>query len=120
MPTPERAAPASFLKHAADVASFFGFRPLREIERRVPGPWPRAHSFAGASDICVQCVAVRPDEPVLAYWASSAPAHLPPADAPAGKHGEVGEFGLHIVGVEERSEERRVGKECRSRWSPYH
>ena len=28
-----------------------------------------------------------------------------------------------IIGVpegEERSEERRVGKECRSRWSPYH
>src|SRR5260221_8169529 len=23
-------------------------------------------------------------------------------------------------GVEDRSEERRVGKECRSRWSPYH
>src|SRR5256885_11798694 len=23
-------------------------------------------------------------------------------------------------GEEERSEERRVGKECRSRWSPYH
>src|SRR2546430_14287081 len=23
-------------------------------------------------------------------------------------------------GVQERSEERRVGKECRSRWSPYH
>src|SRR5258708_35994197 len=23
-------------------------------------------------------------------------------------------------GVPERSEERRVGKECRSRWSPYH
>ena len=22
--------------------------------------------------------------------------------------------------VEQRSEERRVGKECRSRWSPYH
>ena len=22
--------------------------------------------------------------------------------------------------LEERSEERRVGKECRSRWSPYH
>src|SRR2546430_15745426 len=26
---------------------------------------------------------------------------------------------LHNL-VEERSEERRVGKECRSRWSPYH
>ena len=23
-------------------------------------------------------------------------------------------------GLEVRSEERRVGKECRSRWSPYH
>ena len=22
--------------------------------------------------------------------------------------------------IEQRSEERRVGKECRSRWSPYH
>ena len=25
-----------------------------------------------------------------------------------------------IVIDKERSEERRVGKECRSRWSPYH
>ena len=25
-----------------------------------------------------------------------------------------------IEGWPERSEERRVGKECRSRWSPYH
>ena len=33
---------------------------------------------------------------------------------------------VHVLGVSslaagaERSEERRVGKECRSRWSPYH
>ena len=26
----------------------------------------------------------------------------------------------HIGKIEGRSEERRVGKECRSRWSPYH
>ena len=25
-----------------------------------------------------------------------------------------------LIGVDLRSEERRVGKECRSRWSPYH
>ena len=25
-----------------------------------------------------------------------------------------------VATVESRSEERRVGKECRSRWSPYH
>ena len=32
--------------------------------------------------------------------------------------------GVDVVGqkviVKDRSEERRVGKECRSRWSPYH
>ena len=30
--------------------------------------------------------------------------------------------GLSAVGIRgiSRSEERRVGKECRSRWSPYH
>ena len=27
---------------------------------------------------------------------------------------------LWVVAVMHRSEERRVGKECRSRWSPYH
>ena len=29
---------------------------------------------------------------------------------------------MYILGdaVDKRSEERRVGKECRSRWSPYH
>src|SRR2546425_13258909 len=32
---------------------------------------------------------------------------------------EVLEVRLELVGIE-RSEERRVGKECRSRWSPYH
>ena len=27
---------------------------------------------------------------------------------------------LKLLAGEDRSEERRVGKECRSRWSPYH
>nr|WP_278429534.1 7-cyano-7-deazaguanine synthase [Caldanaerobacter subterraneus] len=32
------------------------------------------------------------------------------------------EQGFEVIGVtmRVRSEERRVGKECRSRWSPYH
>ena len=29
-------------------------------------------------------------------------------------------YGGHIEELTTRSEERRVGKECRSRWSPYH
>src|SRR6266498_5815427 len=31
-----------------------------------------------------------------------------------------GYAGAGIVGIRDSSEERRVGKECRSRWSPYH
>ena len=30
------------------------------------------------------------------------------------------EAGANIDDIMNRSEERRVGKECRSRWSPYH
>src|SRR5260370_23605668 len=38
------------------------------------------------------------------------------------RRGEPAEIRLHgrRVRGQERSEERRVGKECRSRWSPYH
>ena len=33
----------------------------------------------------------------------------------------LAERGMDVVcAVDDRSEERRVGKECRSRWSPYH
>ena len=34
------------------------------------------------------------------------------------RHWDGREFDEYIVAT--RSEERRVGKECRSRWSPYH
>ena len=41
------------------------------------------------------------------------------------RHNEILRQGLHkteqqLIKEELRSEERRVGKECRSRWSPYH
>src|SRR5256885_3637583 len=32
----------------------------------------------------------------------------------------IEEANANIAGMQKRSEERRVGKECRSRWSPYH
>ena len=31
-----------------------------------------------------------------------------------------GAIELDVFSNDDRSEERRVGKECRSRWSPYH
>ena len=49
---------------------------------------------------------------------------LEPADAFAGKKLVLDNvFPINFQGehvAAERSEERRVGKECRSRWSPYH
>ena len=30
------------------------------------------------------------------------------------------DVGVMLLNAQNRSEERRVGKECRSRWSPYH
>src|SRR3989449_10598725 len=37
-----------------------------------------------------------------------------------GRYGSEGRWRPHRDDVNDRSEERRVGKECRSRWSPYH
>ena len=33
---------------------------------------------------------------------------------------KAAQFSTLLADCVERSEERRVGKECRSRWSPYH
>ncbi len=99
MQSPTRPSPASFLKHAAEVASFYGFRSLREVERTVPNIERRVPSFATASNACVQSVLLRPDEPALAYWASPNP--LYPAGVAADNPREAGEFGLNIVGVPE-------------------
>src|SRR3989454_1131197 len=38
---------------------------------------------------------------------------------PSARVGHIGIYREHDT-LEPRSEERRVGKECRSRWSPYH
>ena len=45
---------------------------------------------------------------------------LLPGMALRGDHLEVGLDVLSPHSARSRSEERRVGKECRSRWSPYH
>ena len=39
---------------------------------------------------------------------------------PNGGSVDAGLAPLFRISLAERSEERRVGKECRSRWSPYH
>ena len=42
------------------------------------------------------------------------------AYGPVGGSLEVREAIARLINAQYRSEERRVGKECRSRWSPYH
>lgn len=94
-----RPSPAAFLKHAADVASFYGFRSLRDIEKKIGGAPARAHNFTHAAHMSAEHYAARPEEPVLCYWASASPIHMP-----RGAHfdrRETGEFGLHIMGVSE-------------------
>src|ERR1017187_9144734 len=56
----------------------------------------------------------KPEAPANAGYA---PAPLPEATAFANIHGGIAQ---HLIAGRDRSEERRVGKKCRSRWSPYH
>jgi len=56
---------------------------------------------------------------VLSVGGSQASVRLAMRDAISGAEyprATVGKF----LAIRTRSEERRVGKECRSRWSPYH
>lgn len=103
MQAPNRPSPQKFIKHAADVASFYGFRPAKDIERAakaVKGQGferMRSHNFASISAMCTGLHAAKP-EPALAWWATHAPSYLHPSlETPR----EFGEFGLHMAGVAE-------------------
>ena len=70
----------------------------------VPSPCPGPGSVPTATAAPLDTFGTRQEERLLAYLA------LRPGVARS-RAGIVATF---------RSEERRVGKECRSRWSPYH
>src|SRR5258706_1959968 len=52
-------------------------------------------------------------------WCHSCP-HFSARVIPMGVQPKMTQYKTNIVCDVFRSEERRVGKECRSRWSPYH
>lgn len=93
----QRLSPAGFLKLSQDVASFYGFRPLREIEKTVPTSVHKrgAHNFTYASTSLAHSAA--PGTPVMAYYASASPLHVPQTLSPR----EIGEFGLQVSGARE-------------------
>ncbi len=94
----EKKSPAQFLEYAGDVASYYGFRPLRDIDpalfRAHAGGRRGALSFADAVVFGAQCVAVRQNEPMLAYYATPSLSH-PPAEI---SRREAGEFCLQVAG----------------------
>ena len=64
------------------------------------------------------------NDPILAAWKAVFPGAVTPmsqmsADLMAHMRYPEDLFKVQHT-IDDRSEERRVGKECRSRWSPYH
>jgi len=94
-------SPVSFLKLSSHVASFYGFRNTRELLRglkRVDRPKIISPSASVAiAHLATAAGAARPQEPVLAFFATPSPAHLPGNLLSR----ETGEFGLCVVGTKE-------------------
>src|SRR5256885_4200520 len=86
------------------VICFFFFFSSRRRHTRLQGDW--------SSDVCSSDLSVsRVSE--LSQW-------QPPPEAMTPAYQRVGIAAAQDESRAARSEERRVGKECRSRWSPYH
>ena len=58
--------------------------------------------------------------PLLPLWIVQPVQSLSACTVQLYLYSPYGPYGLYRASVPVRSEERRVGKECRSRWSPYH
>src|SRR5256885_6102437 len=101
---------------SSDCSTFFFFSSRRR-HTRLQGDW--------SSDVCSSDLGgVSYDiQPVSLYTVvSSAVEIMAPRMADAGLTCTTSMEESFVVAADfdKRSEERRVGKECRSRWSPYH
>src|SRR5690348_17681965 len=95
---------------------FFFFFSSRRRHTRWTGDW--------SSDVCSSdlfCMCPSPKDGPRGASLATREAHLGgPAEAKGRGGFELQWPPASITRVSGRSEERRVGKECRSRWSPYH
>src|SRR5256885_4792654 len=102
----------------SDATLFFFFFSSRRRHTRLQGDWSSdvcsSDLPTGTSQQVHRCEdATAPHRPAIPGTPQTLPVRLhPPAAAPLGS--------ANIARCDARSEERRVGKECRSRWSPYH
>src|SRR3712207_9249932 len=83
------------------------------------GMLPLLLSPSGPFDVLPIALPARPFTAVLSIFGLALPVFLVTA-ATGGKEGVRDLLGRIFRWRVGRSEERRVGKECRSRWSPYH
>src|SRR3712207_7560242 len=106
------------IDYKCELFFFFFFFSSRRRHTRYWRDW--------SSDVCSSDLEI--DAPTLILWGEQDPlfpheeqerlaAAIP--DATLKVYPETG-HAVHWDRPEWRSEERRVGKECRSRWSPYH
>src|SRR2546426_3500427 len=96
---------------------FFFFFSSRRRHTRLQGDW--------SSDVCSSDLTQRGGNLVTDGTYGDFKLHFEFRYPPSGNSGVYlrGRYEAQIedsTGRETRSEERRVGKECRSRWSPYH
>src|SRR5256884_3506409 len=98
--------------------SFFFFFSSRRRHTRCSRDWS---SDVCSSDLIERIHVCARGEQVAGDGIETATALQGQGAAEAGDH-RVGQafHQLVVLDVVSRSEERRVGKECRSRWSPYH
>src|SRR5256714_8833310 len=83
-------------------------------------PWPTPSQ--GEAVVKMQAAPINPADLNQIEGKYPIRAELPatPGFEGAGLVAEVGANVTNVAVGDVRSEERRVGKECRSRWSPYH
>src|SRR5256885_7968657 len=92
---------------------FFFFFSSRRRHTRLQGDWS---SDVCSSDLLLEILQLGPSGESQGA-ARTVWLRLPPESRP-GHFSPDTRWGTEVV--KGRSEERRVGKECRSRWSPYH
>src|SRR2546425_7946109 len=102
--------------------SFYGYPPLQERLARKAGVSPDcvvAATGTSMANFLVMAALLEPGQEVLI----EEPTYPLFVDAARWLRAEVRRFPRRFEDgfrLDPRSEERRVGKECRSRWSPYH
>src|SRR3989449_10496867 len=91
----------------------------RMVREQLEDPNPLVHAVASLKPDTQHLLLPFIMRPLVELKVAALPG---PLDAPAGEDARhVDHVLLRVAAVHaERSEERRVGKECRSRWSPYH